>query len=190
VTQVLVVDKQGTPRDWADEQTGCCYYARGKVLWEVGSPIKTFTGGKNENGDTSSITVSSIIGVSGPIFGNEFYNRETIYADRAILYARDMHLCAYCGEEFKDFQLTIDHVLPRSRGGKNTWVNTVSACKPCNVEKSDRTPEEAHMPLLYVPYAPSVFDKMLLKNRKILVDQMQFLLARTSKSYRARHKIN
>lgn len=188
MTQVLIVDKQGTPRDWADEQTGACYYARGKVLWEIGSPIKTFTGGKNEHGETSIITVSSIIGVSGPIFGNEFYTRETIYADRAILYARDMHLCAYCGEEFRDSQLTIDHVLPRSKGGKNTWVNTVSACKPCNVEKADRTPEQARMPLLYVPYAPSVFDKMLLKNRKILSDQMDFLMARTSKSFRARQQ--
>jgi HNH endonuclease len=178
VNSVLVVDKQGTPRDWADEQTGACYYARGKVLWEIGQPIKTFTGGKNIDGETSSITVSSIIGVSGPIFGNEFYTRETIYADRQILYARDRHLCAYCGTEFKDHQLTIDHVLPRSKGGKNTWVNTVSACKPCNVEKADRTPEQARMHLLYVPYAPNVFEKMILKNRRILQDQMDFLISR------------
>jgi 5-methylcytosine-specific restriction endonuclease McrA len=178
MNSILVVDKQGTPRDWADEQTGCCYYARGKVLWEIGQPIKTFTGGKNIDGETSSITVSSIIGVSGPIFGNEFYTRETIYADRHILYARDRHLCAYCGTEFKDHQLTIDHVLPRSKGGKNTWVNTVSACKPCNVEKADRTPEQAKMHLLFVPYAPNVFEKMILKNRKILQDQMDFLISR------------
>jgi hypothetical protein len=186
MTEILIVDKQGTPRDWADEMTGACYYARKKVLWETGSLVKTFTGGHDLNGEISRIDVHSIIGVSGPVFGDEFYNRETIYADRAILYSRDFHICAYCGNEFKDSQLTIDHVLPRSRNGKNTWVNTVSACKPCNVEKANRTPEEAHMPLLYVPYAPSIFDKMILKNRKILADQMEFLAARASKNYKAR----
>ena len=186
MSHILIVDKNGTPRDWSSTETACCYYARDKVLWEIGQPIKTFTGGKNCDGETSSITVSSIIGVSGPIFGNEFYNRETIYADRSILYSRDHHICAYCVEEFKDNALTIDHVLPRSRGGKNTWVNTVTACKPCNVRKADRTPEEAHMPLAYIPYAPTPFDKMLLQNRKILVDQMEYLMSRASKNLKAR----
>jgi hypothetical protein len=189
VNQVLIVDKQGTPRDWAPvAPDGANYYARGKVIWETGSPIKTFYGGKNKDGETSSITVYSILGVSGPIFGDEFYNRETIYADRSILYSRDAHLCAYCGEEFKDRSLTIDHVMPRSRGGKNTWMNTVTSCKPCNVRKSNRTPEEAKMPLIYVPYAPSIFDKMLLENRTILADQMEYLMARTSKNFRERQK--
>jgi len=186
MTDILIVDRQGTPRDWADEMTAVCYYARDKVLWEIGQPVKTFTGGKNKDGEVSSITVQSIIGVSGPIFGNEFYNRETVYADRAVLYARDFHICAYCAEEFNDSRLTIDHVIPRSRGGKNTWMNTVSACKPCNVKKADRTPEEAKMHLIYVPYAPSMFDKMILKNRKILADQMEFLAARASKNFKAR----
>ena len=67
--KVLVVDKAGTPRNWEDVQTGACYYARDKVLAEFGSPIKTFIGGKNEHGEISEITVSSIISVSGPIFG-------------------------------------------------------------------------------------------------------------------------
>jgi hypothetical protein len=186
MTDILIVDKQGTPRDWVDVYAGVCYYARDKVVWEIGTPVKTFTGGKNEHGETSSVTVMSILGVSGPIFGDDFYNRETIYADRAILYSRDMHICAYCAEEFKDHQLTIDHVLPRSRGGKNTWVNTVSSCKPCNTRKAARTPEEAKMPLAYVPYAPSIFDKMILKNRKILADQMDYLMARASKNLKAR----
>ncbi len=186
MTDILIVDRQGQPRDWADEMTACCYYSRNKVIWEIGQEVKTFTGGKNKDGEISSITVSSIVGVSGPIFGDEFYNRETVYADRAILYSRDLHICGYCGEEYKDSQLTIDHVLPRSRGGKNFWTNTVSSCKPCNVKKADRTPEEAKMPLLYVPYAPSRFDKMILKNRKILADQMEFLASRASKNYKAR----
>ena len=185
MNDVLIVDKQGTPRDWASPETGACYHARGKVIWEIGSKIATFRGGHDKNGDQSIIEVSSILGVSGPIFGDEFYSRETVYADRAVLYKRDRHICAYCGEQFTDRHLTIDHVLPKSRGGKNTWVNTVSACKPCNSAKADRTPEEAKMHLLYVPYAPNLFEKMLLKNRTILADQMDYLMARVPKTSRA-----
>ena len=50
---------------------------------------------------------------------------------------------------------TIDHILPRSRGGKNTWLNTVAACGGCNQRKGDRTPVEARMPLRITPAAPS-----------------------------------
>lgn len=186
---VLITDKQGTPRAWADLQTAACYYAREKVIWELGSHLKTFLGGKNADGDTSRIEVHSILGVTGPLFGKEFYERETVYAERKILYGRDMHMCAYCGNVYKDYQLTIDHVMPRSRGGKNTWVNTVTACKPCNLRKADRTPEEAHMPLLYVPYAVSIFEKMILKNRNILADQMEFLINKVPRHSRI-HQMN
>lgn len=181
---ILITDSSGTPRDWADLETAACYYAREKVLWEVGEVVHTFMGGLNKDGEQSEITVSSILGVSGPLFGKEFYSRETIYADRMILYARDRYMCAYCGDDFEARTLTIDHVLPKSKGGKNTWVNCVTACKSCNHRKGNRTPEEARMQLLYVPYAPSIFEKMILKNRKILADQMEFLKHRVPKNSR------
>jgi 5-methylcytosine-specific restriction endonuclease McrA len=101
-----------------------------------------------------------------------------------VLYARDRHVCAYCGDIFHWRQLTIDHVLPKSRGGKNTWTNTVSACKPCNLRKGNKTPEEAKMHLLYVPYAVNVFERMILQNRNILADQMDFLISRVPKHSR------
>ena len=65
---------------------------------------------------------------------------------------RDRHRCQYCGSRDR---LTIDHVMPRSRGGKDTWENLVAACVPCNNRKGSRTPEEAHMPLRKRPYRPS-----------------------------------
>jgi HNH endonuclease len=182
--EILITDSSGNPKDWVNLETAACYYARKKVLWEVGSTVKTFRGGKNYNGEQSTIDISSILGVSGPLLGKEFFTRESIYADRAILYARDRDLCAYCGNVFSHYKLTIDHVLPKSRGGKNTWANCVTACKPCNHHKGDRTPEEAHMPLLYVPYSPNMFEKMILRNRNILSDQMEFLLARVPKNSR------
>jgi len=64
---------------------------------------------------------------------------------------RDGYKCAYCGEKFRGDELTLDHILPKSRGGKDTWDNLISADKKCNHRKADRTPEEANMPLLFRP---------------------------------------
>jgi hypothetical protein len=181
---VLVTDKSGTPREWADMETACLYYARNKVIYDIGSPIKEYHGGMNKDGEQSKITISSIILVTGPVLDRNFYEKETVFAEREILYARDHYLCAYCGDVhgFKD--LTIDHVHPKSRGGGNQWTNTVTACKPCNMRKGNRTPEEAKMHLLYVPYIPTRQEKILLRNRKILADQMEFLLAKIPKTSR------
>ena len=71
---------------------------------------------------------------------------------RLNIFKRDSHSCQYCGS-IKD--LSIDHVLPRSRGGGSSWKNLVAACKPCNARKGDETPEEANMPLNQRPFKPS-----------------------------------
>ena len=185
MSQVLITDSAGMPKDWVSYEDAVCYYAKHKVLWDVGATIKTFYGGINAYGEQSSIDISSIVGVTGPLFGDKFLNRvNNQFTVREILYARDRNVCAYCGDLFGDRELTIDHIIPRSKGGRHFWNNTVSACKPCNSAKGCKTPEEARMPLLYVPYAPSVFEKMILKNRKILADQMEFLLARVPKTSR------
>lgn len=183
--EVLVVDKSGNPKEWTGlEEEACRYYALGKVICDLGSPIYTFHGGRNSSGKPSEIVINSIIMVDGPILGKEFYTRETVFAERDILYARDCYLCAYCGIQFKHHQLTIDHVTPRAHGGRHTWVNTVSACKSCNHGKADRTPEQAGMQLLYVPYAPNQQEKLLLDNHKVLYDQMEYLLGKIPKNSR------
>lgn len=71
--------------------------------------------------------------------------------NRNRIFRRDNHECAYCGSK-KD--LTIDHVIPRSRGGRNTWTNLVACCQKCNLKKGDKTPEEARMHLRVKPYEP------------------------------------
>ncbi|BAU66341.1 HNH endonuclease [Stanieria sp. NIES-3757] len=65
---------------------------------------------------------------------------------------RDRHTCQYC--RAKNEQLTLDHVIPRSRGGGDTWENLVAACVRCNVKKGSRTPKEANMALLTQPRRP------------------------------------
>lgn len=72
---------------------------------------------------------------------------------RRVLFARDGWRCAYCGQTAG--RLTLDHVVPRSRGGDSTWENVVTACAPCNLRKGDRLPHEARMTLHRTPRAPA-----------------------------------
>jgi len=67
---------------------------------------------------------------------------------------RDNGVCGYCGGH----ATTVDHIVPRCRGGKNTWRNTVASCDRCNQDKADRTPAEAEMPLRYTPTVPTWAD--------------------------------
>ena len=82
----------------------------------------------------------------------KFYTR-TLKPNRNRIYRRDEHECVYCGSKKS---LTIDHVLPKSRGGINEWVNMVTSCIKCNLKKADRTPEEAKMKLRKQPYIPTL----------------------------------
>lgn len=75
-----------------------------------------------------------------------------VILSRQNIFKRDRQQCQYCG---KSKDLTIDHVMPKSRGGKSTWSNLVTACKRCNSLKGDKTPEEAEMPLTNKPFKPS-----------------------------------
>ena len=73
-------------------------------------------------------------------------------ATRRNVFHRDGHCCQYCG--YQGEKLSIDHVIPRSRGGSDTWENVTTACLICNVRKGSRTPQEADMPLHRVPWRP------------------------------------
>lgn len=81
--------------------------------------------------------------------------RTQIISRRNIL-LRDHHTCMYCGKKGNPQALTLDHVIPSSRGGRNTWENLVACCQPCNRRKADRTPEEAGMALLHKPRPASI----------------------------------
>lgn len=74
---------------------------------------------------------------------------------RMSIFKRDNFTCQYCGDEKRRPDLTVDHILPKSKGGKSSWTNIATACKKCNWKKADRTPEEAGMKLLSQPRIPS-----------------------------------
>lgn len=77
---------------------------------------------------------------------------KSVLLSRQNVFKRDSNQCLYCGNG-KD--LTLDHVLPKSRGGQSTWTNLATACKKCNSIKGDKTPEEAKMPLAQKPFRPT-----------------------------------
>jgi 5-methylcytosine-specific restriction endonuclease McrA len=82
------------------------------------------------------------------VYINVRKRREQSSMKRLRIYMRDKYRCQYCGEKKAVGELTIDHILPRSRGGDNSPINVVTACEKCNNRKSNRTPDEARMPLL------------------------------------------
>jgi 5-methylcytosine-specific restriction endonuclease McrA len=81
---------------------------------------------------------------------------------RRNIYYRDNNVCQYCGKRFKTRDLNVDHVIPRSRGGKDTWHNLVCACVSCNIRKGNRTPHEAGMRLIKEPVRPKLNPLILL----------------------------
>lgn len=112
--------------------------------------------------DTSAPTVT-IIGANGRVY--EVPSQITIVVPVALphhiprpsrqgIFIRDDGQCAYCSKKLHLSNATLDHVIPRSRGGKDTWENLVLACKKCNMKKADRMPAEAGMKLLVQPHVP------------------------------------
>lgn len=82
------------------------------------------------------------------LLGYDRLPRQQVKLNRRNLFARDRNRCQYCGKRFPTHELSLDHVLPRSQGGKNTWENIVCACIRCNTRKGGRTPDQAGMKLI------------------------------------------
>lgn len=182
MSHVLALDASGLPRKWVSTKDAVGYYSRELVAWSLGDVIATFRGGVQNNGVKSIVETPSIIAVKGKGFNIAKAGKVTL--SNKTLFARDRHMCAYCGGVFSNGNLSRDHVIPVSRGGLNVWTNCVTACMKCNTTKSDRTPEEMGRQLLYVPHEPNHYENMILQNRNILADQMDYLLSGVPKHSR------
>ncbi len=88
------------------------------------------------------------------LLGYDRLPAQIVKLNRRNLFARDRNQCQYCGKTFSTSELSIDHVVPRSQGGGDSWENLVCACVKCNARKGGRTPDEAHMKLYRVPAKP------------------------------------
>jgi len=113
-----------------------------------------------KNGDTPIMTGSSpeIRPLIIRLLSYVKFRVRNLKINRHRIFKRDNYKCAYC-ESSK--HLTIDHILPKSRGGKNTWLNLATCCSSCNRTKDNRTPEEAGMKLLKTPYEPNIFSEVI-----------------------------
>lgn len=180
---ILQLDVAGNPSRWITYEEAAYYYAKDLISWTIGDDGFTIYGGENAaTGRQSFMDLNTIIAVKGEMGDRQLFRTPSL-TNRA-LFRRDQHICAYCGQEFHPNSLTRDHVTARSKGGKDVWTNVVTSCRGCNSLKDDASLEEAGMKLLYVPYAPNRAEYLILMNRNILADQMEFLKARVSKESR------
>jgi 5-methylcytosine-specific restriction endonuclease McrA len=171
------------PLEWIHFQTAVKLYYSKQVAYTCGTPILSVRGGINAStGRVSRLELNSIIATHGS--KQQLHQGYAPPLNNALLFRRDDFLCLYCGEHFQERDLSRDHVHPLVLGGRDLWTNVVTACKHCNSRKGGRTPEQAHMPLLAIPFQPTYAEYIFLQGRNILADQMEFLSAhfpRTSK---------
>ncbi|MBM4201266.1 MAG: HNH endonuclease [Gammaproteobacteria bacterium] len=177
--QVLRTDSSGMPLEWIGYQEAAKLYHLEQVAYACGSVLYELRGGVNaRTGRRSVITVNSIIATYG--HANSGYKIDSGYVpplNNPALFRRDGFLCLYCGQRFRHSELSRDHIRPISRGGADHWNNVVTACKRCNNHKAGRSPEEAGMELLAIPFVPTHAEYVYLQGRRVRSDQMVFLRA-------------
>ena len=190
---ILVLDKNWVPHSWIDIEKAIAHEATSEVLNHIGETIIIYNGGTNRfSGERSKIETSSIIVVNGAPDRSK-YKEPALTNDS--LFQRDRHVCAYCSRVFRAIDLTRDHIYPqkpvKGSGGKDIWMNVVTACKKCNSLKANMLPGEkiprAHsafpgpqnngkMEPFYIPYIPCKAEHLIMRGRNIKADQMEFLI--------------
>ena len=177
--QVLRTDVSGMPLEWVGYQEAVRLIVLEQVSYSLGRVLYRLHGGINAiSGRRTEIPVNAILATHGSHpNAHTFYHRYTPPLSTRALFRRDQNLCLYCGGQFPDHELSRDHVKPLSLTGQDSWVNVVTACKRCNNHKGNRTPEQAGMQLLAIPFAPTHAEYVYLQGRRILADQMDFLVA-------------
>jgi 5-methylcytosine-specific restriction endonuclease McrA len=180
---VLALDASGLPRAWVNLEDAICYHAKDQVVWSLGETIAEFRGGYRNDGSQSVLQTTSIIAVRGSVSLEKI--GKVVLTNRT-LFGRDRHMCAYCGDVHGNASLSRDHIHPVSKGGANVWMNVVTCCLKCNAKKGNKSLEQAGMELLYIPYEPNHYERMILENRNILADQMDYLLSGVPKHSRVR----
>jgi len=193
MTSILQVDITGTPQHWLSPKEAANLVCTDDVAWTYGSTAAVLHGGFSRALQKQSrLEIPAILGTRGQSRVNVQDAIPPLTSSNRKLFERDRYTCAYCGMQGMPHELNREHIQPVSRGGANTWMNVVTACRSCNGHKGNRTLEEAGISLLYVPYKPNLFEDFILRQgvRRILADQMEFLLARVSPNSRIRELLD
>jgi len=180
---ILKLDITGNPDSWINHEEAIRLYTNERVVATLGTERFVFRGGINAYSHCrSTIEVGSILLTKGRVKHQSNEKQFVPHLTNRALFRRDGHICMYCGEQFKQVDLTRDHIIPMSRGGSDSWENVVTACYRCNNQKGNLTPEEwKKYKLLAVPYVPNKAEYLFLQNRRIIADQQEFLMARFRK---------
>lgn len=142
-SKVLVLNASYEPLSICDARNAVLLLFCGKAMMVASHPVHRI------RTVTESYPLPSIVRMT--VFVRVEYR--SVGLSRKNLFRRDGFRCQYCG--CREAELTLDHVIPKSRGGEESWENLVTACKPCNTKKGNRTPAEAGMSLLKKPTRPS-----------------------------------
>ena len=183
---ILKLDVGGRPIAWITREDGALLYCREQVAWEAGDEEIVLRGGFSRlTGLRSILRVNSIVATTSIDKGAvDWAGTPALTNPR--LFRRDEYMCLYCGVVLPPRLLTRDHVVPVSAGGRDVWENVASACRPCNHRKDNYSLDAIGMQLLAVPYAPNRAEGLILENRRILTDQMEFLRVRVGSASRLR----
>jgi hypothetical protein len=177
--QVLRTDVSGMPLEWIDYREAARLYHTEQVAYDCGTRLYTMFGGFSAmTGERSTLAINSIIatyGTSQSLSRNR--DKYVPPLNNRTVFKRDANICLYCAMRFPTRDLTRDHITPISQGGFDSWTNVATACRRCNNYKGGRTPEQAAMELIAVPFTPTYAEYIYLKGRRVLADQMQYLLA-------------
>ena len=172
--RILRTDASSTPLEWIAYQDAVRFYYTEQIAYTCGENSYRIRGGINAvTGKQSIIEVNSIIATHGN--NPKLHHDYVPPLNNIALFKRDAFLCLYCGGLFQRRHLSRDHVIPLSMGGEDVWKNVVTACRSCNNAKAGRTPEQAKMQLLAIPFTPTHAEYVYLQARHILADQMKFL---------------
>jgi len=162
MTHVIVLNSDYTYLNTVSWQRAICLMFKGKaeVLRYTEKVVRNFD-------KTVIMKIPAVLKLMKLV--RSIYKSKVPFSKRNVM-VRDGFVCAYCGT--KDKRLTIDHVIPISKGGKTSFENCVAACKNCNSTKNDRIPSEAGMYLKRQPYAPTISEFIRLKIKELGIDDI------------------
>lgn len=178
--RILRLNMAGQPIEWLHWKECVSLYARGIVSWSLGGVVRRVCGGRSRlTGSQTIIDLPAIVACHG----NKLMKmRLDPPLTNPALFYRDNCQCLYCGHYYTFDELSRDHVVPSSRGGRDRWENVVAACKRCNQYKGDKMLDETNMELLALPYRPNPYEYMaLINSRRLRGDQFEYLRSRFSR---------
>jgi 5-methylcytosine-specific restriction endonuclease McrA len=142
----LVVDSTHRPVAYCDWQSAI------KLYYEGVADIIKEDAEKEIHSQSLTMKIPRVIAIRNYV--SKRYQRDSLTLTRRNIAIRDERRCQYCNQELSNDEQTLDHVIPKSRGGKSTWENLVLCCRPCNRRKADQTLRESGMVLLKQPVRP------------------------------------